>query len=554
MYAISGMQKHDRDFFSGSKKLDRHSNRARPQIPNPAQLLQRSLGNTYEQSVTTLPQIVGASLALTEESRIRRTHAYGGLRDNFTEREEHFPRIQAKLVIGPPGDIYEQEADRIAEQVVRMPGSLGQDKNNRKGTGLHIQRIARNNGTLETTEDLELNTSGGQPLSSSMRQFMEPRFGADFGHIRLHTDHDAHHKASQIQARAFTYGRDIWLGKGESEQDKRLMAHELTHVVQQGSVLQRKSVVDQPNDLNDDNRETVRTPEEGDDVDRQTGVLRIQRDFAIEPPNPTANPSALTHAEVQDAIRYNTAKLRSADAALLSTVRDVLGISRNPPVIDEDFVNAVARWQVVNNILPADGKLGPDTAAPLFRELRAEGLSTESRTLASLVRRGRVRTGPTYTPHGVVAAPAGAGRHVPFAMAAEFEHDPLNGIWASCCEVRQEIQWNAAMAASFAATGDPVPHGGFPAVHPADRRIEDRNDTDTIRYGHRTGFGGGVGGNRYLNAAGNLDQANGRTFEGHDDPHMFPADHGRMIFTLSVVDVCNENRRIGGTDTITIDW
>src|ERR1039458_7230961 len=145
--------------------------------------------------------------------------------------------------------------------------------------------------------------------------------------------------------------------------------------------------------------------------------------------------------------------MRAADAALIGTLRTVLGIPADPPSIDEDFVNAVARWQASNN-LTQDGKLGPGTAAPLFKELKEDG--AESTALANIIRRGKVKKGPTYTPNGVqAAAVAGGLKQLPFTMAAEFEHDPENGIFASCCEVRQQIQWNAA--ADFAAGGkDPI--------------------------------------------------------------------------------------------------
>jgi len=63
---------------------------------------------------------------------------------------------------------------------------------------------------------------------------MEPRFGADFRQIRVHSGQQAQQSAAQIQAKAYTYGNNIWLGKGASESDQGLMAHELTHVVQQG--------------------------------------------------------------------------------------------------------------------------------------------------------------------------------------------------------------------------------------------------------------------------------------------------------------------------------
>jgi hypothetical protein len=359
-----------------------------------------------------------------------------------------------------------------------------------------------------------------------------------------------------LSARAFTKGQGIFFRQGEYNPDshsgRELLAHELTHVLQQGGGVRLKAADD--DDQKKDEMHTVATPDNPQDSEFATAAPSIQCDFAIEPPHPVTTETPLTPAQAQEAIRYNTIKLGAGGAALIGQLRDVLGISADPPLIDEDFANAVARWQQANG-LGQDGKLGPDTAAPLFRELRAEGLSGEARTLASLVRRGRVRTGPTYTPHGVLNMPRTAGQHMPFALAATFDHDPDNGIFASCCEVRQELSWDAASAASMnALTGSPRPHAGFPAAQPVDTLIEDREVTDTQRYGHRRGFGGGVAGNRYVNAAGDLDMANGTTFQGHDDPHGPPAARGAWTFRLSVVDVCNENRRIGGTDTITLNW
>jgi hypothetical protein len=140
---------------------------------------------------------------------------------------------QAKLTVGPVDDIYEQEADRVAEQVMRMP----------EDTAISGERLAvRKKGetiqlkpgqTPEITPDIDLDRSGGRPLSDSTREYMEPRFGMDFGHVRVHADSDAHQTAEQINARAFTYGHHIWFGRGESENDRGLAAHELTHVVQQ---------------------------------------------------------------------------------------------------------------------------------------------------------------------------------------------------------------------------------------------------------------------------------------------------------------------------------
>ena len=81
---------------------------------------------------------------------------------------------------------------------------------------------------------------GGQPLPESERAFFEPRFGRDFGQVRIHTDAGAAESARMVNARAFTVGRNIVLGAGEyapgTTGGRRLLAHELTHVVQQGAI------------------------------------------------------------------------------------------------------------------------------------------------------------------------------------------------------------------------------------------------------------------------------------------------------------------------------
>jgi hypothetical protein len=74
----------------------------------------------------------------------------------------------------------------------------------------------------------------GRPLPEALRSFMEPRFGVDFSAVRLHDQASDRDAARRIGARAFTHREHVWIGPGESVEDRRLMAHELTHVVQQG--------------------------------------------------------------------------------------------------------------------------------------------------------------------------------------------------------------------------------------------------------------------------------------------------------------------------------
>ena len=79
----------------------------------------------------------------------------------------------------------------------------------------------------------------GRALDPGVRSKIESSLGADMGHVRVHDDPGAHAAASALNARAFTHGSDIWMGPGESASDVRLMAHEATHVVQQGGAVQR---------------------------------------------------------------------------------------------------------------------------------------------------------------------------------------------------------------------------------------------------------------------------------------------------------------------------
>jgi len=106
-----------------------------------------------------------------------------------------------------------------------------------------LQAKSREDATSEVPNDLESQINaihgGGQPLAESERAYFEPRFGADFSQVRLHTDSQAAESARAVNARAFTVGQDVVFGAGQyaqgAREGRRLMAHELTHVVQQFS-------------------------------------------------------------------------------------------------------------------------------------------------------------------------------------------------------------------------------------------------------------------------------------------------------------------------------
>lgn len=150
------------------------------------------------------------------------------------------PRVQAKLTIGQPGDKYEQEADRVAEQVMRMPDLKNDDSNKYLQATFCVQRRVPDtqNGATKVPSIVhdELYTAG-QPLDLATRGFMEPLFDHDFSQVRIHTGSKAQESANAVRAKAYTIGKDVVFGAGQyapgTTAGKLLLAHELTHVVQQ---------------------------------------------------------------------------------------------------------------------------------------------------------------------------------------------------------------------------------------------------------------------------------------------------------------------------------
>jgi hypothetical protein len=206
-------------------------------------------------------------------------------------------RVQTKLAVGPAGDKYEQEADRVAEQVVsgqssHREASLSAVGGRRSAVSRQaeeeeevqtkplaasitplvqrqveeeeeevqakplVQRQAeeeevqtkalvqrRTNGGFEAGPEIESRLAalkgGGSPLPGEVRAAMEPPFGADFSGVRVHTGGETDQLNRQLSAQAFTHGQDIYMSAGKyapgTTAGNRLLAHELTHVVQQSA-------------------------------------------------------------------------------------------------------------------------------------------------------------------------------------------------------------------------------------------------------------------------------------------------------------------------------
>ncbi|MEH1780230.1 MAG: DUF4157 domain-containing protein [Nostoc sp.] len=172
--------------------------------------------------------------------------------------------VQAKLTLGTVGDVYEQEADRVARQVVDEIHSSAFRASNTTSEGESIAnggeagRVQRQitvraageaGGEISSEWEGELVRAkgGGQPMSPTVREPMERAFGADFGGVRVHTGAQADMLARSIQAKAFTTGQDVFFRQGAYEPGSRggqeLIAHELTHVVQQGGEAEDKNEI-----------------------------------------------------------------------------------------------------------------------------------------------------------------------------------------------------------------------------------------------------------------------------------------------------------------------
>ncbi len=152
--------------------------------------------------------------------------------------------LQAKLTINQPGDVYEQEADRVAEQVMRMPA--GGTPDTREDMPVMRKESSGGQASHDASPVVQQAlSSGGQPLDTGVQTSMEARFGQDFNHVRVHTDEQAAESAQAINARAYTVRSDVVFGEGEyrpeTGEGQRLLAHELTHVVQQDVISQRIS-------------------------------------------------------------------------------------------------------------------------------------------------------------------------------------------------------------------------------------------------------------------------------------------------------------------------
>ncbi len=360
------------------------------------------------------------------------------------------PAVQAKLTVGAPNDQYEQEADRVADQVINMPDSALQnpvqrevaeeedlqmkplsatitplvqresvpeeeelqmksqaiqrqeeeDELQMKSQAGQIQRqededelqmkplagqiqqveeedelqmkpLAEQIQRVEDEEELQMKSSvpvaapttglenhlsqsksGGSPLPGNIRSFMEPRFGADFSQVRVHTGEESVQMNQDLNAQAFTHGQDIYFGAGKSPTNDALTAHELTHVVQQTGKVQARS---QPTELKSNPYYLGAAP-------------RVQRQLA-------GGAALLTPAQVGIARSWYAGHRSQYTPAIITQIQQAVGATATGRM-DDATVQAIAGWQQSQGGTPplaVDGIAGPRTLPALFAGGLARG-------------------------------------------------------------------------------------------------------------------------------------------------------------------------------------
>ncbi len=145
--------------------------------------------------------------------------------------------IKTKLGIGSPDNKYEKKAGQVANAVMRMPDPKIQRKCKHCEDEEKLQKTDYSDS--EITNRMASSSGQRSRLPKNVQLEMEQKIGADFSGVNIHTGSDSHYLNRQLGARAFTHGRDIYFSESAynpaSRSGKHLLAHELTHVVQQGA-------------------------------------------------------------------------------------------------------------------------------------------------------------------------------------------------------------------------------------------------------------------------------------------------------------------------------
>ena len=263
--------------------------------------------------------------------------------------------LQTKLRISEPGEVHEQEADRVAEQVMRISQADVSARLGESPDQPMVQRLASSGGMGLAEAPAIVNdvlNSSGQPLDSSARAFFEPRFGHDFSQVRIHTGAKAAESARAVDALAYTVEQDVVFGAERylpmTTQGRKLLAHELTHVFQQSNptgIPQPKSSITASDGISQ--RQATVFTERIAGQSTSPPILRelkasdhhramapsIQRTIASTSTTPTVDPQRV--AELRSLIAQYQALLRSGALSVEEVVEVDEAIARAETALQE---------------------------------------------------------------------------------------------------------------------------------------------------------------------------------------------------------------------------
>ena len=285
--------------------------------------------------------------------------------------------VQSKLTIGARGDAYEREADAVAERAIQADSTPGEPPRitplvQRKSTGGSAS--AR---TAGMESELRSRRGQGASLPETTRGSMEERFGVDFSRVRIHADPAAHRLTAELDSLAFTQGSDIYFSGDQyrpgTEAGDRLLAHELTHVVQQGGGSSGRSPYIQRDDKTEEGTGDDDKTEEGTEDEEPEQETKSY--YSINPSHPllgargpllgkdvhnlmenrlrTYNPALVTEAPIPAATQEvyfeetsdrwtNFTKLGRADLYMSSIPNGICGIRGrlSKETLQEDYTKA----------------------------------------------------------------------------------------------------------------------------------------------------------------------------------------------------------------------
>jgi hypothetical protein len=306
--------------------------------------------------------------------------------------------IQPKLTINTPGDKYEQEADIMAEKVMRkeenFAAASGQPHKSQQRKCASCEEEVEDQGLMRKAENgvgaiaepsllSQLNASkgSGMPLPSSTKGLMENSFGKDLSQVRVHSDQKAIEMSRGIHAKAFTHGNNIYFNTGEfrphTSVGKRLLAHELAHTIQQGGKISRSTIQREEKKEGDEKPVTtkVEVVTEHDFSENKTKAKATTTRSAEE--KVAKGVTATATEKTSDEGIAGTAEIKAKDKSSgLSVAGGIKAESPSDPTKADSakgFIKVGGQWTLFDSNLKIDAALSAETDFTKTPKVSADG-------------------------------------------------------------------------------------------------------------------------------------------------------------------------------------